>query len=228
MHANTHTTMALPTRSERRQNRAPSRPEIRQASCRPESRTAPACEPGDTTHPRIACGRRCDANRPETNLIGQRGGNQEAKTGQPNPETCASSATPAATATTAEPPASSPHSIGLRTAAEPWSPGSNRSRTPITAGPSDLPDDRPAPTKRRPSPHPRLEDEWSPGRMRGTTKPSWGEQFASRMRGESGMSTAEYAVGTLAAVAFAGVLLKVLTSGPVQSALSDLIERALS
>ncbi|MDR7348577.1 hypothetical protein J2S68_000120 [Glycomyces algeriensis] len=42
------------------------------------------------------------------------------------------------------------------------------------------------------------------------------------------MSTAEYAVGTLAAVAFAGVLLKVLTSGPVQSALSDLIERALS
>ncbi|WP_211116529.1 DUF4244 domain-containing protein [Glycomyces buryatensis] len=46
--------------------------------------------------------------------------------------------------------------------------------------------------------------------------------------GESGMSTAEYAVGTLAAVAFAGVLLKVLTSGTVQSALSALIERALS
>ncbi|MFC3492812.1 DUF4244 domain-containing protein [Glycomyces rhizosphaerae] len=64
--------------------------------------------------------------------------------------------------------------------------------------------------------------------MQGTVKPSWGEQFATRMRGESGMSTAEYAVGTLAAVAFAGVLLKVLTSGPVQSALSDLIERALS
>ena len=64
--------------------------------------------------------------------------------------------------------------------------------------------------------------------MRANAKPKWTDRFASRMRGESGMSTAEYAVGTLAAVAFAGVLLKVLTSGPVQSALSDLIERALS
>ena len=33
------------------------------------------------------------------------------------------------------------------------------------------------------------------------------------------MNTAEYAVGTLAAVAFAGLLLKVLTSDPVQNAL---------
>ncbi|MEU6861553.1 DUF4244 domain-containing protein [Glycomyces sp. NPDC046736] len=64
--------------------------------------------------------------------------------------------------------------------------------------------------------------------MRTTTRPSWGAKLASRMRGQSGMSTAEYAVGTLAAVAFAGILLKVLTSGPVQSALSDLIERALA
>lgn len=64
--------------------------------------------------------------------------------------------------------------------------------------------------------------------MKGVTKPSWGGKFASKMRGQSGMSTAEYAVGTLAAVAFAGVLLKVLTSDTVQSALSSLIERALS
>jgi hypothetical protein len=64
--------------------------------------------------------------------------------------------------------------------------------------------------------------------MQTVVKPSWGGRFASRMRGESGMSTAEYAVGTLAAVAFAGVLLKVLTSGPVQSALTSLIERALT
>ncbi|MEV4282405.1 DUF4244 domain-containing protein [Actinoplanes xinjiangensis] len=41
------------------------------------------------------------------------------------------------------------------------------------------------------------------------------------------MSTAEYAIGTLAAVAFAGVLLKVLTSGSVQAALSGVIGRAL-
>jgi hypothetical protein len=41
------------------------------------------------------------------------------------------------------------------------------------------------------------------------------------------MNTAEYAVGTLAAVAFAGVLLKVLTSEAIQAALSALIARAL-
>jgi hypothetical protein len=44
---------------------------------------------------------------------------------------------------------------------------------------------------------------------------------------DAGMSTAEYAIGTLAAVAFAGVLLKVLTSGSVQAALSGVIGRAL-
>ncbi|MFC7529474.1 DUF4244 domain-containing protein [Actinoplanes sp. GCM10030250] len=41
------------------------------------------------------------------------------------------------------------------------------------------------------------------------------------------MTTAEYAVGTLAAVAFAGVLFKVVTSAGVQAALSGLIGRAL-
>ncbi len=44
---------------------------------------------------------------------------------------------------------------------------------------------------------------------------------------ESGMSTAEYAIGTLAAVAFAGVLLKILTSPSVRAALSHIISRAL-
>jgi hypothetical protein len=44
---------------------------------------------------------------------------------------------------------------------------------------------------------------------------------------DSGMNTAEYAVGTLAAVAFAGLLYKVLTSDAVRSALTSLIERAL-
>lgn len=44
---------------------------------------------------------------------------------------------------------------------------------------------------------------------------------------EAGMTTAEYAVGTLAAVAFAGILLKVVTSGPVTAALSAVIDRAL-
>jgi hypothetical protein len=52
----------------------------------------------------------------------------------------------------------------------------------------------------------------------------------ARLRAEAadaGMSTAEYAVGTLAAVAFAGILLKVLTSGNVQTALTSVIDRAL-
>jgi hypothetical protein len=41
------------------------------------------------------------------------------------------------------------------------------------------------------------------------------------------MNTAEYAVGTLAAVAFAGLLLKIVTSETVQNALTRLFERAL-
>ncbi|MGI8648579.1 MAG: DUF4244 domain-containing protein [Acidimicrobiales bacterium] len=45
--------------------------------------------------------------------------------------------------------------------------------------------------------------------------------------GEAGMTTAEYAVGIVAAVAFAGILLKVLTSPTVQSALTAIVTRAL-
>ncbi|NUS73425.1 MAG: DUF4244 domain-containing protein [Corynebacteriales bacterium] len=45
---------------------------------------------------------------------------------------------------------------------------------------------------------------------------------------DAGMSTAEYAVGIIAAVAFAGVLLKVLTSDQVSSALAGIVQRALS
>lgn len=54
-------------------------------------------------------------------------------------------------------------------------------------------------------------------------------RLARRVRdlGEEGMTTAEYAVGTLAAVAFAGLLLAVVRSGPVKSALSDIIVGAL-
>lgn len=45
---------------------------------------------------------------------------------------------------------------------------------------------------------------------------------------EAGMTTAEYAVGTLAACAFAAVLMAVVRSGAVQSALTNLITSALS
>jgi Protein of unknown function (DUF4244) len=43
----------------------------------------------------------------------------------------------------------------------------------------------------------------------------------------AGMTTAEYAVGTLAAVAFAAVLLGVVKSGAVKSALTTIITTAL-
>ena len=52
-------------------------------------------------------------------------------------------------------------------------------------------------------------------------------KILARLRPDGGMSTAEYAVGTLAAVAFAGVLLKVVTSATVQQALTRLFERAI-
>jgi hypothetical protein len=44
---------------------------------------------------------------------------------------------------------------------------------------------------------------------------------------ERGMTTAEYAVGTIAAVAFAVVLYKVVRSSAVSSALSSIITSAL-
>nr|WP_225850872.1 DUF4244 domain-containing protein [Streptomyces sp. HPF1205] len=44
---------------------------------------------------------------------------------------------------------------------------------------------------------------------------------------DAGMSTAEYAVGTIAACGFAAVLYRIVTSGPVRSALTGVIERAL-
>jgi hypothetical protein len=45
---------------------------------------------------------------------------------------------------------------------------------------------------------------------------------------EAGMTTAEYAVGTVAACAFAGVLYKVVTSSQVVGWLTKMIGRALN
>jgi hypothetical protein len=50
----------------------------------------------------------------------------------------------------------------------------------------------------------------------------------SSLRADDGMTTAEYAVGTVAAVGFAGLLFKVITSDAVWNTLSGVIERALS
>jgi TRAP-type uncharacterized transport system fused permease subunit len=49
-----------------------------------------------------------------------------------------------------------------------------------------------------------------------------------RRLSDAGMTTAEYAIGTLAACAFAGVLIKILTSTRVGDLLASLITKALS
>jgi hypothetical protein len=49
-----------------------------------------------------------------------------------------------------------------------------------------------------------------------------------RVTAEAGMSTAEYAVGTVAACAFAAVLYRVVTGDSIVSALGALVDRALN
>jgi len=62
-----------------------------------------------------------------------------------------------------------------------------------------------------------------------TTVVRWLDRRARSCRAaaEAGMSTAEYAMGTIAACGFATVLYKIVTSGPVRSALTGVIEKAL-
>lgn len=52
--------------------------------------------------------------------------------------------------------------------------------------------------------------------------------IARRLQDERGMSTAEYAVGTVAAVGFGGLLVKLLTSPEAQQLLFSIIQRALT
>lgn len=49
-----------------------------------------------------------------------------------------------------------------------------------------------------------------------------------RRHGEAGMTTAEYAVGTIAACAFAAVLLAILKSGAIKGVVTSVITTALS
>jgi hypothetical protein len=52
-------------------------------------------------------------------------------------------------------------------------------------------------------------------------------RILQRVRNDFGMTTAEYAVGTVAAVAFAVVLYKVVRSPAVSSALTSIVQSAL-
>ena len=49
-----------------------------------------------------------------------------------------------------------------------------------------------------------------------------------RIVGDAGMATAEYAIATLAACGFAGLLVVILKGGQVRGLLMGIIERALS
>jgi hypothetical protein len=65
----------------------------------------------------------------------------------------------------------------------------------------------------------------APGPDRSVLARRWARVWET---GEAGMSTAEYAVGTVAACAFAAVLYRVVTGGSIVSALGDLVESALA
>lgn len=48
------------------------------------------------------------------------------------------------------------------------------------------------------------------------------------LRDDSGMSTVEYAIGTVAAAAFGALLYTVVTGGDITSALTGIVQRALN
>lgn len=54
------------------------------------------------------------------------------------------------------------------------------------------------------------------------------ERMNALFKGESGMSTVEYALGTIAAAAFGALLYTVVTGGDITEALTGIIERALN
>ncbi|WP_231495995.1 DUF4244 domain-containing protein [Cellulomonas sp. HZM] len=77
-------------------------------------------------------------------------------------------------------------------------------------------------------------DEAAPRRLR-VVRPMFVRAAAARtarsLRGDlaqAGMATAEYAIATLAAAGFAGVLVVVLKSGAVRSLLTGIVKQALS
>ncbi|WP_354641340.1 DUF4244 domain-containing protein [Kitasatospora camelliae] len=70
------------------------------------------------------------------------------------------------------------------------------------------------------------------GAFRGASR-RWGDRLRVRLRrlargrGDAGSVTAEYAIGTVAACAFAAVLYRVVTSEAVSGLLNELLQRAL-
>jgi len=63
-------------------------------------------------------------------------------------------------------------------------------------------------------------------------RPPWwspfGRRLASRLADERGAATAEYAIATMAAVAFASLLVVIMQSDEVRGILTDLVRTALT
>jgi hypothetical protein len=59
-------------------------------------------------------------------------------------------------------------------------------------------------------------------------RPPYALPWRNRPPADEGMSTVEYAIGTIAAAAFAGVLYSVVTGDNVINGLTALIQKALS
>ncbi len=59
---------------------------------------------------------------------------------------------------------------------------------------------------------------------------AWGKACAARLRGsaDAGMTTVEYAIGTVVAAALAAVLYKVVTGDSIVAGLTSLVQSALS
>lgn len=53
-------------------------------------------------------------------------------------------------------------------------------------------------------------------------------RIAAGLRDETGAATAEYAIATMAAVGFAGLLVVIMRSDEVRGILTDLVRRALT
>jgi hypothetical protein len=60
------------------------------------------------------------------------------------------------------------------------------------------------------------------------TMPAGARRLLRRLAGERGAATAEYAVATMAAVGFAGLLVVILRGDEVRGILTDLVRNALT
>jgi hypothetical protein len=63
---------------------------------------------------------------------------------------------------------------------------------------------------------------------RPSTHPTWSRRLRRLAVDDEGMSTAEYAIGTIAAAAFAAILYAVVSGDGIVTALTGIVQRALT